>query len=355
MTTNPFYFGAPKASAVFTDAQILEFQREAAMSAKGRDDLTLRTVRMALDALNMRPDEIRKAKAYLCPDPIEGDRLPAIGSRVLIHLASQDEWVEHTVTGFYVWGPLAGVSPAYSRVFVTVISDDGYPNSRLLADVRPTTGAASPDSCGPNTTDGESQAALTLTDEARVAVAQLTMPPSGTGISTMSLPGAHDLPPGDHLLFADPICAASANAMVHASSQSILPLAIICVSAGSLRHQLNVINQAFRMPEGTYQLFTTPAPGAAPRVQSVVPMTVPEFERLTKNGVRFAREHVANASTAAGGIVSPVLMSAPIAHIDVEAWGNGADTAHCFSSMPFPGSEPVFLEIAQVAQPILDL
>lgn len=345
MTTTPFSFSAPQASSVFTDAQILAFEREAAMSATGRKDLTLRTVRMALDAMLMSPDDIRRAKAFLNPEPVEGDLLPAIGSRVLIHLASNDAWVEHTVTGFYVWGALANVSPAYSRVFVNVVSDDGYPNAWLLADVRPATKPVVEDLGGPHQAKGELQASSTKMENVRVAVAELTMPPSGTGISTMSLPASRTLAPGEHLLFADPISAASASAMVHEKTQSILPLAVLCVAEGSLKHQLNVLRQAFRMPEGTYQLFTSPVLGSTPRVQSAVPMTLAEYERLTLNGAPFARVHVANASCASGGILEPTLMRSPIAHVDVEAWGNGADTAHCFASVPFPGSRPAYLSI----------
>jgi hypothetical protein len=33
-------------------------------------------------------------------EPVEGDLLPPLGSKVLIHLARQDAWVEHAVTGY---------------------------------------------------------------------------------------------------------------------------------------------------------------------------------------------------------------------------------------------------------------
>lgn len=69
-------------------------------------------------------------------EPVEGDLLPPVGSKVLIHLASPDAWVEHTVAGYYVWGDLSGDKHLH-RVFVRVVSDGGYPNARLLCDVKP--------------------------------------------------------------------------------------------------------------------------------------------------------------------------------------------------------------------------
>lgn len=68
--------------------------------------------------------------------PVEGDLLPPIGSKVFIHLARQDEWVEHTVVGYYVWGSPSSVSSAYSRVFVRVVDRDGFLNARILMDVK---------------------------------------------------------------------------------------------------------------------------------------------------------------------------------------------------------------------------
>lgn len=69
-------------------------------------------------------------------EPVTGDILPKVGSRVLIHLGRQDEWVEHAVTGYYVWGDLGG-NESLHRVFVRVVDDAGFPNARLLNDVRP--------------------------------------------------------------------------------------------------------------------------------------------------------------------------------------------------------------------------
>ncbi|MBA6130993.1 hypothetical protein V9385_15715 [Pseudomonas juntendi] len=68
--------------------------------------------------------------------PVDGDMLPAISSKVLIHLAREDEWVEHTVVGYYVWENLRP-DPGVHRVFVRVRDADGYLNARGLADIRP--------------------------------------------------------------------------------------------------------------------------------------------------------------------------------------------------------------------------
>jgi hypothetical protein len=69
-------------------------------------------------------------------EPVAGDVLPPIGESVLIHLASQDEWVEHQVVGYYAWPDLGGNKNLH-RVFVRVRDADGILNSRLLCEVRP--------------------------------------------------------------------------------------------------------------------------------------------------------------------------------------------------------------------------
>ena len=67
--------------------------------------------------------------------PVEGDLLPPIGSKVLIHLASCDSWVEHEVVGYYVWPELR---PGMGYlVNVRVRDKAGYLNARALKDVRP--------------------------------------------------------------------------------------------------------------------------------------------------------------------------------------------------------------------------
>lgn len=67
--------------------------------------------------------------------PVEHDLLPPIGSQVLIHLSSRNEWVEHAVVGYYVWGDLDH-DPRLQRVNVRVVSSSGHLDARMLADIR---------------------------------------------------------------------------------------------------------------------------------------------------------------------------------------------------------------------------
>jgi hypothetical protein len=66
--------------------------------------------------------------------PIEGNVLPAVGSRVLIHLASLDDWVENTVVGYYVLPGL--VDPTQYRINIQVMDDQGYLNARSLDSIK---------------------------------------------------------------------------------------------------------------------------------------------------------------------------------------------------------------------------
>jgi hypothetical protein len=84
--------------------------------------------------LRAEVEALRKAAEPL--EPVHGDVLPPIGSKVLIHLASCDEWIEHTVAGYYAWGDLDGDEYLH-LVFVRVRDSAGYLNARLLKDVRP--------------------------------------------------------------------------------------------------------------------------------------------------------------------------------------------------------------------------
>lgn len=62
--------------------------------------------------------------------------LPPVGSRVSIFLSSNGKWIDHVVSGYYVWGNLGNDTNVH-RVFVTVRDSEGYPNARLLNNVRP--------------------------------------------------------------------------------------------------------------------------------------------------------------------------------------------------------------------------
>uniref|UniRef100_A0A0H3WNI8 Uncharacterized protein n=2 Tax=Pandoraea faecigallinarum TaxID=656179 RepID=A0A0H3WNI8_9BURK len=87
-------------------------------------------------------DWLKENRAALSADggetlpPVDGDVLPAIGSRVQIHLASIDAWRECTVAGYYAWRS-GGVERGVYRVFVRVRMDDGSDNARMVDDVRP--------------------------------------------------------------------------------------------------------------------------------------------------------------------------------------------------------------------------
>lgn len=83
--------------------------------------------------LKAEVEKLRNAAAPL--GPVNGDQLPAINSKVLIHLSSCDAWVEHTVVGYYAWGDL-GANEYLHRVFIRVRDADGHINARLLKDVR---------------------------------------------------------------------------------------------------------------------------------------------------------------------------------------------------------------------------
>ena len=83
--------------------------------------------------LKAEVEKLRNAAAPL--GPVNGDQLPAINSKVLIHLSSCDAWVEHTVVGYYAWEGL-GANEYLHRIFIRVRDADGYLNARLLKDVR---------------------------------------------------------------------------------------------------------------------------------------------------------------------------------------------------------------------------
>lgn len=107
-------------------------------------------------------------------DPVDGDMLPPVGAKVLIHLGRQDAWVEHTVTGYYVWPACKhqvrdGEQDAH-RVFVRVKDAKGYDNARLLSKVK-FVGQAAP--------------------QAPVAAAPVPNPPEFEGIKTVGGQQAH--------------------------------------------------------------------------------------------------------------------------------------------------------------------
>ena len=101
------------------------------------------TLRGCADHMLYCPNHYARVYAAPVPAPtvpgldnVEGNILPPIGASVAIHLASSDTWADHTVVGYYVWGPLGGISDSYSRVFVRVVDGQGVLNARLLKDVK---------------------------------------------------------------------------------------------------------------------------------------------------------------------------------------------------------------------------
>ena len=93
---------------------------------------------MVAEIADLRTRLAREERAL---EPVEGDLLPQIGSKVLIHLTRRDAWVEHTVVGYYVWFALSHQvkddKKNAHRVFVRVKDADGHYNARLLSEVRP--------------------------------------------------------------------------------------------------------------------------------------------------------------------------------------------------------------------------
>lgn len=66
-------------------------------------------------------------------DPVQGDILPPLGSRVMIHLSSIEKWVPATVVGYFAYtNPL--------RVFVRTQDDNGVLNARDIQSIRPCEG-----------------------------------------------------------------------------------------------------------------------------------------------------------------------------------------------------------------------
>lgn len=86
--------------------------------------------------------EFIRSPNYHDQEPVSGDVLPKIGSKVLIHLNSVGTWVERTVAGYYAYKATgncirSGNERFFHRVYVRVVDDNGFENSRLLCDTKP--------------------------------------------------------------------------------------------------------------------------------------------------------------------------------------------------------------------------
>jgi hypothetical protein len=100
-------------------------RRQELLNAGERDDAVLQLRREIAELRSRVPATL---------EPVEGDLLPPVGEKVLIHLASLDGWVEHEVVGYYVWGDHNG-SNSLHRVIIRVKDKDGILNARSLSDV----------------------------------------------------------------------------------------------------------------------------------------------------------------------------------------------------------------------------
>ncbi|WP_367239104.1 hypothetical protein AB1H94_17740 [Pseudomonas fulva] len=107
-----------------------DFEGVVGRNAEGLGQTTPALIDAIGDALSAR------AEPSAPLPPVDGDLLPSVGSKVLIHLGREDEWVEHTVVGYYVWENLRP-DPSVHRVCVRVRDADGYLNARGLGDIRP--------------------------------------------------------------------------------------------------------------------------------------------------------------------------------------------------------------------------
>lgn len=75
-------------------------------------------------------------------EPVEGDKLPPVGSRVFILHGRDDQTHACTVTGYYAWGDLAGDKRLH-RVFVRLVYEGtDREQARMLCDCYPTVEAA---------------------------------------------------------------------------------------------------------------------------------------------------------------------------------------------------------------------
>lgn len=125
------------ASLERTNADLLQALR--AILDSHDDESEYKAVNEAQALIEGSPNSISTA-AEEGMEPVEGDLLPPVGSKVLIHLGRQDSWVEHTVSGYYVWPAckhqVKDGEQDVHRVFVRVKDAKGYDNARLLSDVR---------------------------------------------------------------------------------------------------------------------------------------------------------------------------------------------------------------------------
>lgn len=94
------------------------------------------------DALEAFARRLAAATAPAALDPVHGDVLPAVGSRVFIRHGRDDDAHACIVTGYYAWPALGGVKHLH-RVFVRLVYEGtDTANARLLDECWPTAEAA---------------------------------------------------------------------------------------------------------------------------------------------------------------------------------------------------------------------
>lgn len=77
-----------------------------------------------------------KSRAQVVPqlEPVEGDQLPPVGSRIFIRHGRDDDAHACIVTGYYVWGDLKGDKRLH-RVFVRMVYEGtDTKQARMLCD-----------------------------------------------------------------------------------------------------------------------------------------------------------------------------------------------------------------------------
>lgn len=76
----------------------------------------------------------RRAQVVPQLEPVEGDQLPPVGSRIFIRHGRDDDAHACIVTGYYVWGDLKGDKRLH-RVFVRMVYEGTQTqNTRMLCD-----------------------------------------------------------------------------------------------------------------------------------------------------------------------------------------------------------------------------
>ena len=96
--------------------------------------------RIAAEILPMR-DSLAAPKAAT-GEPVHGDKLPPVGSRVFIRHGRDDDAHACTVTGYYAWSDLGG-NKSLHRVFVRLVYEGtDTQQARMLCDCYPTAEAA---------------------------------------------------------------------------------------------------------------------------------------------------------------------------------------------------------------------